>query len=379
MLLDTGITGVREILRGIREYASKKPNWILRNCPPRPHLLAQVRDWKPHGIIAGLVLPKLARMISRMDIPAVDVAYYLPGLNMPSVDTDHTAVGRLAAEYFLERKFVHFGFFGSDVALYSRSQESSYRRRLALAGFAASSCYGELLSDLDSPRLWQKLTQNTRRWLQRMPKPAAILSCDDASARYLADICSQAGLRMPDDVALLGVGNDELDCCLTEPALSSVTTPAQRAGYEAAALLERMMSGERVSPEPLLLPPLEIVTRFSTDVVATDDEVVQTALRYIRRHALEKIRIADLVQEIAVGRRQLERRFREVLGRSVLAEIQQVRVQRAKELLSDTDLPVTSIASRVGLASVRRLDVLFRQLVGMSPMAYRRQSRPTDW
>jgi LacI family transcriptional regulator len=376
LLLDTGITGVREILRGIRQYASRKPNWILRNCPPRPHLIAQVRDWKPHGIIAGIVLPKLARAILRTGIPAVDVAYYLPGLKVPSVDTDHTAVGRLAAEYFLERKFVHFGYFGSAAAVYARSQESAYRRRLDLAGFTVSSCYGELLSDLDSPRLWQKLTQNTRRWLQRLPKPAAIFCCDDATARYLADICIQSGLRVPDDAALLGVGNDEMDCCLTEPALSSIATPVQRVGYEAAALLDRMISGERGPAGPLLLPPLEVVTRFSTDIVASDDEVVQAALRYIRQHAWENMRIAELVREIAVGRRQLERRFREVLGRSVLGEIQKVRVQRAKELLSDTDLPVTTIAARVGLASVRRLDVLFRQQAGMTPMAYRRQSRP---
>jgi LacI family transcriptional regulator len=376
LLLDSGISCVRGILHGIRAYAASKPNWVLRNCPPRTHLITQVRGWQPHGIITGLVLPRMARAVMRMGRPVVDIAYFLPGLKVPTVDVDHTAVGCLAAEYFLERKFVHFGFFGSESATYSRIQESSFRQRVAAAGFEVSSCYGEFLADLTTPSLWKKSMQSTRRWLHRLRKPAAIFCCDDVPARYLADICGEISLKVPDDVALLGLGDDELECQLTEPALSSIAVPSQRIGYEAAAILDRLMSGETWPKEPLLLPPLQVITRYSTDVVAIDDAAIQAALQYIRQHAWGDLRVADLVREIAVGRRPLERRFREVLGRSVLEEIHKVRIQRAKELLSETDLPITTVAARAGFSSIRRLDVLFTKLVGVSPTAYRQQSRP---
>ena len=375
LLLDRGLSFVRGVIRGVRVYAAQRPNWVLRDAPPRLHLVSHVRDWKPHGIIAGLVLKRVAQELARMRTPLIDTAYTLPGLKVPTVDVDHTAVGRLAAEHFLEREFGHFGFFGSESAAYSRIQESAFRQRVAEAGHAVSSCYTEYLADLTTPALWRKSAQKTRRWLRQLARPAAILCCEDAPARYLADVCRQMGLKTPEDMALLGVGNDELECNLTQPALSSIAVPSQRIGYEAAALLDRLMSAKACPQEPLLLPPLHVVTRHSTDIMAIEDGTVQAALQYIRRHASRDMTVGDLAHDIAVGRRLLERRFRSILGRSVLEEIYRVRVQRAKELLTDTHLPVTAVAAQSGFPSTRRLDVVFAKLTGLSPTAYRRQSR----
>ena len=373
LLLDRGLSFVREVIRGIRVYASDKPNWVLRDGPPRLRLVSQVRDWKPHGIIAGLVLPRVAKELTRIRAPLIDTAYMLPDLDVPTVDVDHRAVGRLAAEHFLERKFNQFGFFGSESAAYSRSQEEAFRDRVAQAGYTVSSCYTEYLADLATAALWKKSTQKAQRWLRRLAKPAAVLCCEDAPARYLADVCSQIGLKVPDDVALLGVGNDDLDCSLTQPALSSIAVPSERIGFEAAALLDRLMTGEIGPKQSLLLPPLHVVTRYSTDILAVEDETVQAALQYIRENAWADISVSDLAHGIAVGRRLLERRFRDVLGRSVLDEIYRVRVERAKELLTDTHLPITTVAERAGFPNTRRLDVVFAKRTGLSPREYRRQ------
>ena len=375
LLLDRGLSFVREVIRGIRVYASDRPNWVLRDAPPSLRLVSQVRDWKPHGIIAGLVLPRVAEELTRTGAPLVDTAYMLPDLSVPTVDADHRAVGRLAAEHFLERRFNQFGFFGSESAAYSRSQEAAFRKRVAESGYTVSSCYTEYLADLATAALWKKSTQKTQRWLRRLPKPVAVLCCEDAPARYLADVCSQIGLKVPDDVALLGVGNDDLDCSLTQPALSSIAVPSERIGFEAAALLDRLMAGEAEPQEPLLLPPLHVVTRYSTDILAIEDETVQTALQYIRENAWSDISVSDLADGIAVGRRHLERKFRTILGRSVLEEIYRVRVERAKELLTDTHLSITTIAERAGFPNTRRLDVVFAQRTGLSPREYRRQSQ----
>ncbi len=375
LLLDRGLGFVRGVIQGVRVYAADKPNWVLRDGPPRLNLVSHVREWKPHGIIAGLVLEQVARKLIRMKTAMVDTASALPDLDVPAVDIDHTAAGHLGAEYFLERKFRHFGFFGSESAAYSRILESAFKERVAEAGHAVPSCYTEYLADLTAPTLWRKSAQKTRRWLRQLDKPAAILCCDDAPARYLADVSAQIGLNVPEDVALLGLGNDELDCNLSQPVLSSIAVPSQRIGYEAAALLDRLMSGRARPKTPLLLPPLHVVTRHSTDIMAIEDPTVQSALAYIRRHAKQDISVTNLAREIAVGRRLLERRFRSVLGRSVLEEIYRVRVERAKELLTDTGLPIATVAAQSGFPSASRLDVLFARLTGLTPTAYRRQSQ----
>lgn len=375
LLLDRGLSFVRGVIQGVRVYAADKPHWILRDGPPRLQLVSHVRDWKPHGIIAGLVLPRVAHELVRMRTPLVDTAYTLPGLKVPTVDVDHAAVGWMAAEYFLERKFGHFGFFGSESAAYSRIRESAFRQRAAEAGHAVCSCYTEYLADLTTPALWKKSAQKTRRWLRQLAKPAAILCCEDAPARYLADVCTQIRVKVPEDVVLLGVGDDELECNLSQPSLSSIAVPSGRIGYEAAALLDRLMSGESRPPAPLLLPPLHVVTRHSTDVMAIEDATVRAALKYIRQHAWEEIGVADVAHDSAVSRRLLERRFRAILGRSVLEEVIRVRVERAKQLLSETHLPITAVAAQSGFPSARRLDVVFARLTGLSPTAYRRQSQ----
>jgi LacI family transcriptional regulator len=317
----------------------------------------------------------VADELVRMDIPLIDTAYTLSNLDVPTVDVDHHAVGRLAAEYFLERKFSHFGFFGSAAAAYSRIQEAAYRQRVAEAGSTVSASHTEYLADLTTPALWRKAAERTHRWLRGLAKPTAILCCEDGPARYLADVCAQIGLRVPEDVALLGLGNDDLECNLARPALSSIAVPSQRIGYEAAALLDRLMSGEERPAEPHLLPPLHVVTRHSTDLMAIEDEVVQAALRHLREHAWGELSVGRIAHDIAVGRRLLERRFRSVLDRSVLEEVYRLRVERAKELLTDTQLPITTVAARSGFPSTGRLDVVFARQTGLSPSAYRRQSQ----
>ena len=375
LLLDRSLSFVRGVLRGIRAYAATRPDWVVRDGPPRLYLVRRVQEWKPHGIIAGLVLPEVAQRLIRLRRPLIDTGFALPGLGVPTVDVDHAAVGRMAAEYYLERKFVHFGFYGSGFACYARTEERAFRERLAQAGYTVSSCHSDFLPDAIASALWRRSAERTVRWLRRLPKPVAIFSCEDTPVRYLADLCRQLGLRVPDDVALLGVGNDELECRLTAPWLSSIEVPSERIGFEAAALLDRWMDGNPPPQEDVFLPPLRVVTRHSTDITAVEDETVQAALAFIRQHAAQRIRVADVCYALAVSRRGLERRFRRVLGRSVLEQIRKVRTDTAASLLADTDLPVFAVARQAGFTSVRQLDVTFARLEGMSPTAYRRRAR----
>jgi len=375
LLLDRSLSFVRGVLQGIRAYAARRPQWVIRDGPPRLHMVNRVRDWKPHGIIAGLVLPQVAHTLMRMRKPLVDTAFALPGLNVPTVDVDHAAVGRMAADYYLERKFARFAFYGSESACYSRVEERAFQERLAESGHGVSCCYSDFLPDAKASALWRKSAQKTVRWLRQLPKPVAVFACEDTPVRYLADLCRQLGLQIPDDVALLGVGNDELECRLTTPWLSSIEVPSQHIGFEAALLLDRLMAGQPAPSQPILLQPLRVVTRHSTDITAVEDETVQAALQYIRQHMGEPMRVADLARALAVGRRDLERRFRRLLNRSVLEEIHKARTETAANLLGDTHLPISAVARQAGFTSARQLDVVFARFKGMTPTAFRRQAR----
>ena len=378
ILMGQDLSFCRKAIRGIRAYALRKTDWVFRNGPPDMQIIPHLRDWKPHGIIANLFTSDVARAVLRMRRPVVDTACMLPGLRIPTVDVDHMAVGRLAAEHLIDRKFTCFGFFGSEGAVYSQLRERGFRDELARHGFSVSSCYGEYLHQVPTTIGWKRMDREVGAWLKGLPKPVAIFAANDVPARNLADMCRHLNLQIPNQVALLGVDDDELVCPLAAPPLSSVAIPSERIGYEAARLLDRMMSKEDVPKEPLWLPPLDVITRQSTDTMAIRDATVLAALTFIRHFATQNISVSKVVQEIGCGRRELERRFRALLGRSVLDEIRLVRVKRAEEILSNTDLSMPAVAAQAGFSNAQRFAVVFRQLTGASPTAYRRRSQLHD-
>jgi LacI family transcriptional regulator len=368
----------RDVIRGIRAYAIDKPDWVFQNGPPESSVVQAFRQWKPHGIIAQLLTAELAGEVLKLRKPVVDTSCSVPRLRAPQVDVDHEAVGRLAAEHFLERGHRHFGFFGSDWAHYSKLREESFRLRLARAGYTVSACYVEYLLRVPALVESRRAAQRVRRWLEELPKPVAILAANDVPARELADACRRFGLRVPDDVALLGVDNDDLECGLTSPPLSSVATPSRRIGYEAAKLLDELMAGKPAPREGVFLPPIGIVTRASTDAWAIRDAAVVAALNFIRSRAADDIRVDQVATHAAAGRRMLEYKFRHLVGHTILEEIRRVRLQRVKQLLSDTDLPMPAVARRSGFSTPQRMSVVFRQATGLTPSAYRQQTHVRD-
>jgi len=372
LLMDLDIGCCRNLVRGVHAYALERHDWVLRNAPCDPKVIAFLKSWKPDGVIATVFDLTLGRALARLRRPVVDTAFAIRGLKLPVVDVDHSEVGRLAAEHLRERGYKHYGFLGSKSALYSERRQAAFARHLADHGYTLSSFLVEYLYEDLATSNWKRDEAKVQQWLRRLPKPVAIFACNDMAARALADICRQCGLRVPDEVAILGADYDELESLLTVPPLSSVAIPAKRVGYEAACTLDRMISGEQVE-RSRFLPPLHVITRQSTDTLATGDLVASAALRYIREHASQDIRVTTVALAVGIGRRELERTFRRSLSRSVLDEIHRVRVERVKELLAGTTLPMPAIALRAGFSGAERMAVVFGQVTGTSPTAYRRQ------
>jgi LacI family transcriptional regulator len=370
---DMGYT--REVLRGVQVYGRHKPDWIFHDGPHDPKILPVLREWQPHGIIAHLFEKKFAEALLKLGIPTVNTTSTIEGLKAPLVEVDHNLVGRLAAEHYLEKGFSNFGFFGSDVTGFSRAREAGFRERLAESGFQVHSCYADYLPKPSIQASWKRIDQTVSSWLRRLPRPVAIFASNDVPARALATTCRHAGYRIPDEVSLLGVDNDELECHLSNPPLSSIDIPSQRIGYEAAKTLDSILSGKSPRQKQLYLPPLRLVTRQSTDTMAIEDRDVTDALAFIRAKAHTEFSVESILLEVPLSRRMLERKFQEHLGRTVLSEIRRVRIELAKGLLAETDLPMPVVARRCGFSGARRFAVVFRQVMGTTPTAYRVQAK----
>lgn len=365
----------RGVFRGIHAYAVQKKEWVFRDGPPDERILTPLRQWQPHGIITHLFDLKFARHVLAMRVPCVNTTSTLSQLKVPLVEVDHREVGRLAAEHVLQRGFQHFGYFGSEWTGVSKEREHGFRESLARANHVLSSCYAEYLPRPPIQSSWTRVDRQVRDWLLALPKPAAILASNDVPARHLVEMCRQLDLRVPFDVAVLGVDNDELECLLSHPPLSSVVNPAEQIGYMAAKVLDRIMSGRNPPRKPIYVRPTHVVTRQSTDIIAVADPDVSAAAAFIRDHAAENIGVANVVRSLNLARRSLERRFRKLLGRTILQEIQRVRVELAKHMLAETDLPMPIVADRSGFSTPQRLAVVFRQVTDLSPVTYRRQAR----
>ena len=373
LLIETSNAYARGLLEGIVAYLRENRAWSIylpehsRGDSPPPWLAG----WEGDGIIARIENAAIARALARVDLPVVDVsaARLLPSL--PWVETDNAAFARAAAEHLLERGFKHFGFCADGRFNWSLEREREFSRLVRAAGGTYSACDlpAESLGDAAEP-----LVEHIGAWLASLPRPAGVMACYDSYGLQVLDACRRRGIAVPDEIAVIGVDNDELLCSLADPPLSSVIPNTHRMGYEAAALLDRMMAGEKIQALTHLIPPLGVATRPSTDTLAIDDRHVVQAIRFIRERACDGIGVDDVLRAVPQSRRQFERRFAKLVGRTPHAEILRVRMNRAKELLAGTDLPLEAVAERVGIEYSEYLSVVFKRETGVAPSRYRREN-----
>ncbi len=373
LVIETSNAYARNVLLGVVGYIREHAPWSFylveqgRGDDP-PAWLAR---WDGDGIIARIESPRIADAVVSSGLPAVDVSAgrYVPSL--PWVETDDDAIANLAADHLLERGFKHLAFCGDPRFAWSRQRGTAFAERIARSGLSVHHA-----PTAPAPGDPASETAALQHWLRSLPKPAGIFACYDIRGQQVLDACRHLQLAVPEEVAVVGVDNDELLCELAYPPLSSVIPDARRAGYEAAALLERMMHGEPPATLETRVPPLGLHARQSTDVLAIDDPHVAQALRYIREHACDPIDVADVLRVVPVSRRILEKRFLKLLNRTPHAEILNVRLNRVRQLLTDTALPLEEIAVRSGFDHPEYLSVVFKRELGLTPRDYRRRQRP---
>ncbi|HOX06915.1 MAG TPA: DNA-binding transcriptional regulator [Planctomycetota bacterium] len=373
LLIESSNAYARGLLRGVAAYMREHRPWsvYLAEASRGEGSLGWLADWDGHGVIARVENAAVARALRGLSVPVVDVsaARKIPAL--PWVETDDDAIARMAAEHLLERGFRHFGYCGDDAFNWSRWRQARFESLIRSAGRSCS-----VYRPPAGRRAASAEAEAIAGWVRSLPRPVGVMACYDYRARQVLDACRRLGAAVPDEVAVIGVDNDEVLCELCDPPLSSVIPNTRRTGYEAAALLDRMMAGERVKGAALRIEPLGVATRLSTDVLAIDDRGVAAAVRHIREHACDGINVKDVLRAVPQSRRSLESRFRKLIGRTPHEEILRVQLGRARLLLAESELSLKQIAEQTGFAHAEYLSAVFRREVGIPPGRYRARSRP---
>jgi LacI family transcriptional regulator len=371
LLIETSGSYGRGLLRGVSKYNREHGGWSTYfhphglGDPPPPWLT----NWHGDGILARIDTPEIANLLLNSGVPVVNLRGTVGELQFHYVGPDHDQIARLAAEHLLERGLKHFAFCGKPAGIHPGLDERGVT--FAEVVRAAGGTCDVFPADCP-PDNWEMEQELLSKWLDSLPKPVGVMACNDERGLQVLDACRRCGAVVPDEVAVIGADNDEHLCDLSIPPLTSVDVNAEHIGYTAAALLDEiMMRGKSSTPTGQRLAPRGIFTRLSTDTVASDDDEVNRALRYIRENGCQGLRVVDVLAHMGMSRATLQQRLKRVIGRTIHEEIERVRLARVKELLLSPDMTIKQVARATGFSSVQYMTRVFRAALGETPARYR--------
>ncbi len=374
LIVETSKVYGREILLGISRYLSLHGPWSIfaqerGQDDDDPAWLAR---WKGDGIITRGLDHTLCRKAQRRGIPVVSLRHLLEKPGFPTVFPDQRLIATRIADHFSSRGFRHFGYCG--VAGSKRWERERFAVFSALVSRQGGTCCEYVPpGGWDQPQNWEHTQASLIKWLRALPKPAGVMTAYDSQGVQVLDACRRAGIRVPDDVAVVSVDNDPVLCELASPPLSSLDQNAQKLGYEAAALLDRMMRGGKVPAANYFFEPGEVVVRQSSDVIAVKDAQVSKAIGFIRENACREIDGALIARASGLSRRALEKKFRALTGHTPMEQVHEIRLRRVKQLLVETDYTLPVVAEQCGFEYHEYMCRFFKKQTGSSPGEYRRR------
>ena len=364
----------RDFVKGVARYARHFGPWTFHRELPHTYRLGR-KEFPDWDRIDGVIMRESPRMeeIMKRGIPLIVCpwSYDCPD-TVPHTLGDYETPAAMAAEHLLEKGLQNFAYCGFEGIPSSDARRRVFCESIRKAGYPVS-CFGYEVNRKASDWETEKLKMSL--WIRDLPKPVGIMANTDDWSRMVEEACHWENLKIPDEVAIIGVDNDELVCELSSPRLSSVNMNSEAAGYDTAALLARMMKGETPDVKRIIAQPTEVITRQSSDILAVEDEQVSAAIRFIRNNAGRIIDVEDVVQATTLSRRVLEMRFRENLGKTVHSEIRKTRALRIAQILRETDYPVSRIALNLGYSGEDHIARFFSKEMGMTPRAYRNKGQ----
>lgn len=376
--MESQVAPRRMMLTGVARYIQEHDPWsvYLKPIGVEKSLGSWLREWRGDGIIAAVAKADV-EVFTAIGVPVVDVIGILGDARVPLVHTNDRSVGRLGAEHLRGRGFRHFAFVQYVGEFWSTERCEGFCTALRDQGFEPH-VYSLNLPGPGSggPETWESQQQKLAAWLEPLPRPLGLMATNDLMGQQLLEACQRLRVSVPEEIAVVGADNDEPICRIASPPLSSVIINDHQRGYEAAALLDRMMRGEPPPTATVFVEPAGVFARASTDSLAIEDATIVKALRFVREQACDGIGVDDVVRKAHVSRSVLERRFRKTVGRSINEEMIRIRLNRAVELLSNTSLELKVIAQRAGFGTQAYMNAVFRAKIGKTPGSFRNAQKP---
>lgn len=363
----------RNLLRGIARYMRLYPSWMTLG---RPHhylsntlqdkFVSDILAWKPDGIIASH--DELIQQISKLAVPQViigDIQH--TGIFQTVISSNTDMISRMAADHLLSCGLKSFAYYGYNDLPFSIKRQTTFCQYLATKGIK--------VYVYENHRIKSKDKEQTIRWLKFLPKPTGLMCCNDDQGQELIQICHLIQIKIPDEITVIGVDNDQLVCEFTIPPLSSIVLNSEKVGYEVGELLDNMMAGQNIVHKPIIIEPISIKVRHSTDFIAVDDPIVSKALRYIQENNQRVLSVSNVADHLSVSRRVLQQRFKQGLGRTIFSELRRTRIEKMAQFILETDLTIMQIAQKMGFPGFEHVSRCFKKQMGLSPTDYREKYR----
>jgi len=367
----------KNLLRGITRYSKDHGPWTFCKMPTYYRetigidgILKWAKEWEANGIIGQFYNNEEVEKFTQANIPVIAQDFKERFTDIPNITGAYKETGRLGANYFLKKGFKNFAFYGFGNIVWSRERAEGFEERIQEAGFNVH--YYEH-KDPKLIDLWYYKPSALSDWLKSLPKPIALMTCDDNQGLHIAEAAKHAGIRIPDEVAVLGVDNDGMICDLSDTPLSSTELDAEKGGYEAARLMEQMVAEKTCYGPDIVVKATQVVTRHSTDIFASKDKYIVSGLKYIHGNLDKNLKVDQVLKEVPLSRRSLEKRFMLTTGYPVYEYIYNQRIEKFTQLLLETDMTIFEIALDLGLSDSKNIARQFKQVKGLTPMEYRKK------
>lgn len=365
----------RNLLKGIVRYSKEVGNWSFQRMPLYYRMLygengvvEWAKKWQADAIIAQLSDVNI-ELLNDLNIPIIVQNYRDRNKAVSNLTGDYFNTGVMAAKFFLNRGYRNFAFYGFKGAIWSRERADGYSHEIEKQGYKLA----VLENDNKDKEEWSYNHTVLGNWLQSLPKPVALFACDDHFALQISETCNVYNINVPDDIAILGVDNDDLLCNISDPPLSSIVLDVENGGYNAGKLLHQLITKEITEPFNIVVNPLIIERRKSTEKYAVSDKNIRIILNYIEKNYANHLSVEELVKQVPLSRRVLEKKFKEETGESLYQYIQNYRIDQFTRLLITTDYSLFEAALQSGFENYKNVSRIFRKYKALSPAEYRKR------
>lgn len=375
LLIDYSSNFSRRLLEGLIRYSKEHGPWMFYRLPEyyktlygKEGIVRWVKEWNADAIVAQWGNEGI-NLLKSLDIPVILQNYEKRSDYFSNLTGDYKATGKMAASFFAQKGFRNFAFYGNKGVIWSLERAEGYRREVER--FGGDYYYFE--TENLSGEQWSKSHIHLDDWLLSLPKPIALFACDDYFALQVSEICKINNIRIPDDISLLGVDNDELICNLSDPPISSIVLELERGGYETGRLIDKLVKKEKVGQFNIVINPIRVEARHSTEKYDISSKYILEVVKYIEKNFKSEISIDELCHIVPLSRRNLEVKFKNDLGTSIYQFILNCRVEHLAYLLLTTDRSLFDLAFEVGFKDCKNVSRVFKKFKNSSPNEYRQK------